>query len=223
MAADHVGRAARLVLCPVPRIGEETRVSVEFGIGDGSECCTRNLRLDHGWSGVLVEAHVAHVERAQELYRHVSGVRIVGSVVTTDNVLAVLESAEVPRLPDLLVIDIDGTDYWVWERILEAYQPRVTVIEYNARWRPPREWIMPYDPHHRWRGTAYFGASLASLTRLAARSGYVLVGCSSGGVNAYFVRNDLVGDRFPDHRGGVSGLYAPPRYGRGYGHPLRER
>lgn len=162
------------------------------------------------------------MERARQLYRLLPNVRIVSSFVTTDNVLAVLASAAVPRTPDLLVIDIDGNDYWVWERILCTYQPRVTVIEYNARWRPPREWVMPYAPDHRWRGTAYFGASLSSLAKLGARFGSVLVGCSSNGVNAYFVRADLVGSHFPDHVRGDSFLYAPPRYGRGYGHSLRE-
>ncbi|MFA6165711.1 MAG: hypothetical protein WC700_03785 [Gemmatimonadaceae bacterium] len=205
------------------RIGDGNRFSVELGIGDGRECCTRNLLQHHQWCGVLVEADETAADHARQLYRHLPGVRILPRCVTAENVLSVLEAAGVPQSPDLLVIDIDGNDYWVWERILSAYQPRVTVIEYNARWRPPREWVMPYAPDHCWRGTAYFSASLSSLAKLGARSGHLLVGCSSNGVNAYFVRADLVDDRFPDHSRGASFLYAPPRYSRGYGHPLRER
>lgn len=37
------------------RIGEGHKASVEFGIGDGTECCTRNLLVNCGWTGLLME------------------------------------------------------------------------------------------------------------------------------------------------------------------------
>ena len=36
----------------------------------------------------------------------------------------------------------------------------------------------------------YHGASLRALARVGARLGYVLVGCDSNGVNAFFARAD---------------------------------
>jgi len=81
---------------------------------------------------------------------------------------------------------------------------------------------MPYDPGHVWEGSAYYGASLAALFRLGEKHGYKLVCCDSRGVNAFFVRADLIGDRFPDHRLGLA-HYVPPHFGRGYGHPIRVR
>jgi hypothetical protein len=40
------------------------------------------------------------------------------------------------------------------------------------------------------------GASLEALTRLGVRLGYSLVGTTMMGLNAFFVRNDLVEEKF---------------------------
>lgn len=52
---------------------------------------------------------------------------------------------------DLLSIDIDGNDYYVWEAI-DIVSPRVVVIEYNSKIPPTCEWIMPYCEQHIWDG-----------------------------------------------------------------------
>ena len=110
-----------------------------------------------------------------------------------ENIAGLLAECCAPSEPNLLVIDIDGNDYWVLAEIFRSYRPRVVVSEYNGRWPPPLEWIMPYNPTHTWDYSAYFGASLASLAKLARRHDYELVACESMGVNAFFVRGDLPG------------------------------
>jgi hypothetical protein len=205
------------------RIGEGSKYAVEFGIQDGTECCTRNLIVHHGWRGLLIEGSTDYVIKARSVYTSLPSVSVVGEFITAENILKLFQDHHVPRAPDLLVIDIDGNDYWVWERILSSYRPRVVVIEYNARWVPPTEWVMDYNPKHSWNGTVYFGASLTSLAKLGSAHGYSLVGCNSLGNNAFFVRNDLLGEHFPDQNKGVAYHYAPPLYGRGYGHSIHER
>jgi hypothetical protein len=95
--------------------------------------------------------------------------------------------------------DIDGNDYWVW-RSIQRYAPRVVVIEHNATFPPPTDWVMTYDPAYRWNGVATSGASLQALERLGQAKGYALVGCALGGVNAFFVRRDLLADHFLAYR-----------------------
>jgi hypothetical protein len=73
---------------------------------------------------------------------------------------------------------------------------RLVVAEYNPRFAPPIDWVMSYNAHHAWDGSDHYGASLTAFTALMAEKGYSLVGCNLSGVNAFFVRNDLVGDRF---------------------------
>src|SRR5262249_40204502 len=96
---------------------------------------------------------------------------------------------------DLISIDIDGNDIYILEN-LEVINPRVIVIEYNAKFPPPMSIAQKYDPGHCHYGTDYFGASLAAITKVAGRKGYSLAGCDLAGVNAFLVRNDLVGDHF---------------------------
>jgi hypothetical protein len=204
------------------RIGEGDKFAVEFGIGDGSECCTRNLLLNHSWAGLLIEGAKHYAENARTIFKLCPKVNVVHEYLSLENVLEVFSEHGVPASPDLLVIDIDGNDYWILRRILSAYRPRVLVMEYNSRWTPPQEWVMPYNTKYLWDGSAYFGASLASLMKLANSFDYTLVGCDSSGVNAFFVRSDLVKEHFSDHTLGFR-HYSPPRYGRGFGHSVRMR
>ena len=121
--------------------------------------------------------------------------QLLNSLVTRENIAGLVESANLGDI-DLLSIDIDGNDYWIWEAL--AVRPAVTVIEYNAKFHPPTKWIMEYNAAHRWHSGDYQGASLQSLHELANAKGYRLVGCSLAGVNAFFVRNELAEDRFAD-------------------------
>jgi hypothetical protein len=204
------------------RIGTTNRFAVEFGIGDGSECCTRRLFLEQGWGGLLIEGSEPWARAAGQAFAG-RGVQVVHSFITLDSILGIFAGASVPRELDLLVVDIDGNDYWILGRILSAYRPRAFVVEYNGRWVPPIEWVMPYDARHNWDGTVYFGASLASFAKLAGAHSYSLVGCDRNGVNAFFVRDDLLGAHFPRAAEGAAAHYVPPSYGRGFGHPVRLR
>jgi hypothetical protein len=47
-----------------------------------------------------------------------------------------------------------------------------------------------------WDGSIGFGASLKAFEILGAERGYSLVACNFVGANAFFVRNDLLGDMF---------------------------
>ena len=55
---------------------------------------------------------------------------------------------------------------------------------------------MQYDKNYVWRKTDRFGASLKYLELLLCSRGYSCVGCNVVGTNAFFVRDDLLGDHF---------------------------
>lgn len=187
------------------RIGAGNRFCVEFGIEDGTENCTRRLIEQDGWSGVWLEGSEASVASARQRFAAYP-VRIENAFIDAGNIEALFAKAGVPAEPDLLVIDIDGNDYWVWQAI-RAYSPRVVVMEYNASFGADTDWVLPYDPQHRWDFSNRYGASLRALARLGAEKGYALVGCDSCGVNAYFVRRDLLGDHFSHVDGGPAFHY----------------
>jgi glycosyltransferase involved in cell wall biosynthesis len=172
------------------RLGVSDSFFVEFGVQDGLECNTRYLALKYDWSGVLIECDPAQFARLQESYRTVPRVKMIQAFVTRENACELFSQAGIPQEFDLLSIDIDGNDYWVWEALAAHYRPRVVVIEINPAYPPPRRWVMEYNPTHAWRFDNYFGASLESMNALGKRLGYRLIGMESAGVNAFFVRED---------------------------------
>ena len=191
-----------LLLHILSAVGVGDRRIVELGIEDGRECLARMLILHFGWSGLLLDCEAANVADARRFFHVNSAVapdrlRIVECFVTAENIDGVLADNGITGEIDLLAIDIDGNDYWVWKAI-EAVRPRVVVIEYNASLGPDEALITVYDPQFdrktKHSSGWYHGASLAALADLGRRRGYALVGSDSSGINAFFVRRELLGD-----------------------------
>lgn len=181
------------------QIGSKTRSCIEFGIGDGSECNSANLVLGFGWSGLLMDCDAQNVESAHHYYRAhrvpEERLRVHSCLVTPENADATFASQGLQGEIDLLTIDVDGNDYWIW-RAIESVSPRVVSIEYNASFGPDAVKITPYaeefDRYARHPHGWHHSASLTALTALGRDKGYALVGCDSAGVNAFFVRRDTL-------------------------------
>ena len=95
---------------------------------------------------------------------------------------------------DLLSIDLGINTYHILSEI--KVNPRVIVTEYNAKLRDKIEWIADYDEKKQWSGDDNFGASLNSFKIMLEKKGYYLVCCNIIGVNAFFVRKDLINSEF---------------------------
>jgi len=188
------------------RVGVTNSFLVEFGIGSGRECNTRRLIARHKWKGLWMTANPRKPRPWMEIQRE---------FITAENVQAVFAKHGVPRAFDLLSIDIDGNEYWVWKALTD-FRPRVVVIEYNATVPPDQSRSIPYDPEFVWPRTDYMGASLLALSKLGSEKGYTLVACDSFGINAFFVDNSLAMHFEPQT---VAELYRKPRYRGGKGHP----
>lgn len=192
------------------RAGTSDRYFVEFGVGTGEECNAALLALRYSWHGLMIESDVQRYSRLREFYSS-HEVLTMNRLVSLSNIENIFKEAEVPVEFDLLSIDIDGNDYWIWER-LHDYRPRIVVVEYNAAIPPPVEWVMPYDSPDNDLATMTFGASLQSYQSLGNRLGYALIGTERRGGNAFFVRRDLLRSvNFPE----LSAVqaYHRPRYG----------
>jgi len=196
------------------RIGTTNQIFVEIGIETGEECNTRNLLEEHQWQGVWVEGSEEKAITAKKKFEHLP-IRIISEMVDRDNISELWNSLELPSDIDLLSIDIDGNDYWVWESV--SARPRLVVIEYNASYGADKDWIMPYNANHRWKGDNYMGASLLALEKLGHRKGYSLVGCDSNGVNAFFILNKVLEEHvksFTHIDGGAHYHYSSPKFSR---------
>ncbi len=204
------------------RIGTTNKYFVEFGVEDGTETNTTYLLLKD-WSGLWIDGSADNVA---EINKHFSGkiaskqLKVIQRFIRSENIESIFAENGVPAEPDLLSIDIDRNDYYVWEAITH-YKPRVVVIEYNAIMRPGCSFKVAYDGEAVWDGTSHTGASLEALCELGNQKGYRLVGCSYAGVNAFFVREDFATTFASPYT--TEHYYEPPRYFLYHkpGHPRR--
>ena len=180
------------ILCALlTALGIDRGTFVEFGSEDGSECCTRFLAEILGWSGRYIEPDPHAFARLEERWAHTDRIDTIHAAVTPDNI-----SHLVPDC-DLLVIDVDGQDFWLWQAV--EIEPAVVVIEFNAALGDEVEpagtpWT---EPHPR------AGAGLTPLRKLGESKGYRLVHTDACAINAFFVRSDLpfvgITDRSPNY------------------------
>jgi len=194
------------------RTGPTSRTFVEFGVETGVECNSVKLLVE-GWRGLWIESNAASAATIRDNFApFIAAKKLVlqESRVTAENINALIGQGGFSGEIDLLSIDIDGNDYWVWKAI-DVINPRVVAIEYNATFRPPMAVVVPYRADAQWDGSSHYGASLEALVRLAAAKKYRLVGCSIAGVNAFFVRADLCADRFLEPATAEE-HYEPPRH-----------
>jgi hypothetical protein len=192
------------------RIGTSNRVFAEIGISDGTENNTAFL-LSQGWTGFWVDGDDTF-RRILAARPDLQGdcIKSIVSFVTKENVADLFAELGVPEEFDLLSLDIDQNTYYAWEGLMK-YRPRVVVVEYNALLPPDIDWKVHYESNRVWNGTSNFGASLKAFELLGRRLGYELVGCDFIGVNAFFVRSDVAGDRFAAPFT-AENHYEPPRY-----------
>lgn len=191
-----------LLLYFFDKIGAPNKSFIEFGIEDGTECCAANLAINFGWKGLYLEGDPKQAEKASNFYHekhHIDPdhLKIKSHFITRENVNELFTKYDYTGEIDLLSIDIDGVDYWIWDAI-ECVQPRLVLAEYNAVLGRDRALTVPYFPSfdrydHEETGV-YFGMSLKAANAMAEKKGYVLVGCESSGANSFFVRKDLIGE-----------------------------
>ncbi|MFZ0536219.1 MAG: hypothetical protein WAM47_05140, partial [Candidatus Sulfotelmatobacter sp.] len=168
---------------------------IEFGVESYAEANTRFLLQNRNWRGLVMDGDPARIERLNKQKQLFWGYDLTAksAFITRENVNDLFVDAGFSGEIGLLSIDIDGNDYWVWEAI-RAVRPIICVCEYNAVFGDIWPISVPYDPHFvRTRPefrNLYFGASIAAFRSLASQKGYQFLGTNSGGVNAFFIRED---------------------------------
>lgn len=171
------------------RLGRRTGFFVEIGAHSTEANCLF-LADALGFRGVFIDADERESALLGRKYASRGDVAAMCGRVTAENIDHMLETANVPRDFDVLSIDIDGNDYWLWEAI-DDHLPAVVVIEYNAALPAAEPLVQTYDPGYVWRGGDRFGASLEAMRRLGERKGYRLVHADLTGVNLFFVHRTL--------------------------------
>jgi hypothetical protein len=187
-------------------LGTVNKKCIEICAGDGIQCNTANLIINDGWTGLLFEGNPSLVRKGQAFFKTHPDTfayppRFCHAWVTAENVNDLVRDNGFIGEIDLLSIDVDGVDFWIWNAI-EAIRPRVVVAEIQALWGAEASVTVPYRPDFRAEYISgfgvYCGASLPAFVKLANKKGYRLVGCQRYGYNAFFIRNDVGQNLFPE-------------------------
>jgi hypothetical protein len=169
-------------------VGEGAKTCLEIGFG--SECNTLNLVANKGWHGTFIDQEPLEILKAKIRFQNRLDVKVIQASVTKDNIQEILDKNKVPEKIDVLSIDVDGIDYYVWSTICNV--AKIVVIEYNASFGPEKSVTVKYnDKFNRHKiHPLYHGASLQALTRLAESKGMKLVGVDGCGINAFYITKD---------------------------------
>ncbi|GMV54399.1 MAG: hypothetical protein AMXMBFR6_02040 [Betaproteobacteria bacterium] len=178
------------------------RTCVEICAGNGRECNTANLIINHGWWGHLFDGNDSNVSAGNEFFARnrdtfIHPPRFTKAWVTAENVNELIVQSGARGPIDLLSLDIDGMDYWVWQAIA-VIDPQVVVCETHNPIPPDRALTVPYDPEFVCASENYRGASLAAMCKLGREKGYRLIGTHRFGFNAFFVRDGVADNYFSE-------------------------
>lgn len=171
----------------VDRLGSDVvknKYFVEFGAWDGVHLSnTANLRLNFGWKGLLLEGDRERVEANKSI-----GIK--HAMITSANINQLFDENGVPLDFDLLSIDIDSSDIYVWEALEQRYRPKIVILEYNPG-LPNSHAIRVQETEAQAperHGGAYFNANLNAMLDVAEKKGYTFVTCMNQ--NVVFVLNE---------------------------------
>ena len=159
-------------------IGTESKVCIEFGAWDGFHMSNTALLWTNSWKGILIEGSKKRFKTLLENTKAYDCV-CMNEFVGRDgkgSLEGILQRYGLDQNIDLLSIDIDGDDYYIFES-LEELRPRVVICEYNATIPAEKDIFADYGNN--------FGCSVSAINRVAHEKGYMLVSITES--NCIFV------------------------------------
>lgn len=167
---------SKILLSIFEKIKPKNNFAVEFGASDGFWLSNIRMFLEQGWEGLQLEGSDRLGDGVKKEF------------ITKENINELFQKYNVPQDFDLLSIDIDGNDYWVWDSL--NYYPSVVIIEYNSNFTLDESFVMKYNPTHSFEiNNKSYSASLSALKKLGEKKGYFLTH-EVAYCNLIFVKNE---------------------------------
>jgi len=183
-------------------IGTPYKTFIDIGAGNGINSNCANFAINFGWKGLFIDGNPANIERGRKYYASNPDTSLypptfVNAFIQRENINQLIESAGFAGGVDLMSIDIDGNDYWIWDA-LTVVEPRVVIIETHIEFGL-ESIVVPYDKDYSYPGKHpdYHGASPTAMEKLARKKGYRLVGANYYGFNTIYVKNGIGEDLLP--------------------------
>jgi hypothetical protein len=195
-------------------LGIAHKTFIDIGAGDGINSNCANFAVNFGWRGLFIDGNPTNIERGKAYYSSNQDTSLypptfVKAIVQRENINDIIKNNGFSGEVDLVSIDIDGNDYWIWDA-LEVIEPRVIIIETHIEFGM-NSIVVPYDKDYSYPGKHpdYHGASPVAMEKLARKKGYRLVGANRYGFNTIYVKNGIGEDILPAVT--VESIMAHPR------------
>ena len=174
-------------------IKDEFQNFIEFGVEDYNESNTRFLLYNNNWSGLIIDSskkNLSSIKKSNYFWKYDLEAKC--EFINAENINSIIKNSNIKKNIGLLSIDLDGNDYWVWEKI-DIIDPIVVVIEYNSIFGFEEKISIPYDKdfvrNRAHFSNLYWGGSLEAFKYLANKKNYKFICTNSAGNNAYFVKD----------------------------------
>ena len=182
----------------INNINIQNNTFVEFGVEKYTESNTRFLLQNNNWNGLVLDGsseNISYIKNDPIYWKH--NLKAEHAFLTAENINQIISSNGISGDIGLLSIDVDGNDYWLWEAI-NCISPNIVVIEFNSLFGKKEKVSVPYKSNFVWTNehfsNLYWGASLSAMEYLGEKKGYSLVGINSVSSNAFFVKDELIGN-----------------------------
>jgi hypothetical protein len=167
--------------------------ALEIGSG-GSGSSLIFLSHFYGWTVNMLDGNMAQLKEISSLIKSKSlngKINLINQFVTLENINEIEKSV---GSIDFLSIDIDGNDYYLWEK-MNILRPSVVEIEYNSLLEKDNiltKYDKSFNKYKYHPKIQFVGSSLKKLNQLAQKKNYGLIYCNSTGNNAYFMDKDII-------------------------------
>lgn len=195
-----------IILYLLTLVGKKNNKVVEICCGDGQESMSANLIINHGFKGYLFDGSLKKVEAAKNFfYKHKECLLVKPTIknewITKENINNLLSENGAEGEVDVLAIDMDGIDYYVW-RAIEKINPRICVFEINNFIPENVSLTIPYSDNFDYlkqdkKLQDFRSVSPTAMNKLSEKKGYTFVGNNKHGFNVFYVRNDLLNELLP--------------------------
>lgn len=191
----------------IAMVSSDHHYFVELGAWDGVQNSrTRHLVVNHQWRGLQVESDPLANKKLVENCPDLSRIKIDSHLYNAsdesdlDHLFAF---HQVPKDFDLLVLNVFGMEYYLWDSIAK-YAPKIVAVQFNPTIQNDVKFIQEKNKK------IHQGCSLRALLDLAHLKGYELVGATLE--TAFFVQRKYI-FRFTEQLGWKAGdldsIYSP--------------
>jgi hypothetical protein len=161
--------------------------AIEVGAFDGVTRSNICPLKDFGWNLLYIEGDNDNYEH---LKKNMDGY---SSVICEHSYINLIEGTRLDDIIkkhwsnniDILSLDIDGNDYWIWREM--EINPKLMIIEFNRELG--EDVVMKYKEGFKYEAGKVWGSSATALTKLAEEKGYDLIGIRKD--TLFFIKKEL--------------------------------